>query len=275
MQITEQDFLDQLSRAARTLRSGQITLLVQMAEGMKKTIRMEYHPEGGVASELFADNFANRLLIHHAISAERFHKKSFEYAFQGAMQAAGRPAELADSATDPGADVRVGKVRFSLKSEGGKKISPGSITVSKLAEARWIRDDNKNPNWLLEGLNRFVIPRLLDYDHVLTLRAFDDRLSGEPAFRYDLVEIPVPLLQQMNTITVNDIRIAPGPSGGGSARVMDGKKHLFTVVFDGSVEKMRLSSLKVSECRPFGLHASWTIPVSPVALTGDEDENEG
>lgn len=278
MTLSEQEVLEKLQAAVTELTPSQLSVLAEMAESLKKRIHKWRLETSVIVTPEFLDSFADRLLVHHAMGAEKFSKKPFEFAFVRAMRASGQQAELATSATDPGADVKVGNERYSLKSEASKKISRTSIVVSKLAEARWIREDGGNPEWLFSGIQSKVLPRFEDYEHVLILRAFDDVMDQVPAVRYELVEIPLDLLRRVDTIKISDINIAKkGKNGGGSARVVreidnEGKlKHLFTLNFDGSVEKLKLSSLKTDECV---LHASWIIPIPPEAALIDDEDDE-
>jgi hypothetical protein len=274
MTLHRQEILEQLQLKAYQLKLSQVSLLIEMADNLRKNILSERNSESGMVTLEFMDSFADRLLIHHAMGAEKFSKKPFEFAFVRAMRAAGRQAEIAESGTDPGADIIVGDERYSLKTEAAKKISSGSITVSKLAEARWIRDDGKNAEWLFNGIYHKVLPRFDDYEHVLILRAFDATLDGGPAVRYELVEVPLDLLREVKNVVLEDIKVSQGKNGGGSVRVLrmnrEHMKHLFTLTFDGSVEKLRLSSLKMDECI---LHAKWIIPI-PLETAFIEDEED-
>ena len=111
-----------------------------MARAMTVDIEEYLNENSDIISSEFATNFSNRLLIHHATHTEKFAKKAFEYAFMNASIATGKSAKIISSSTNPGTDVVVDKVNFSLKTEASARINRKKITISKLMEARWIRE---------------------------------------------------------------------------------------------------------------------------------------
>ncbi len=130
----------QLAEAISKLNGGQLDLLFEMATCMGSTIKEVVSKDSDILTEEFRANFSNRLLVHHATHEEKFKKKSFEYAFCAASRSAGRQARMTSDPTNPGADVIVEGRSFSLKTEAAAGISENNITISKLMEARWIRD---------------------------------------------------------------------------------------------------------------------------------------
>ncbi len=193
------------------------------------------------------------MLIHHAVVEEKLNKKSFEYIFRDALRHDGKPARLTLSSVHPGADLILDETRFSLKTEASRGIRATKITISKLMEARWIRDKDKF------GLAQESVRRLSDhlqgYDRIVMLRAA--YLASEQV-KYDLVEIPHELLALATQIGVEDIAISRGRSGGGSAVVRQNGRAVFTLKFDGSVEKITITNLLIEHCT---IHATWTIPL--------------
>lgn len=286
MSPSQQEVLAQLQATAAKLTPTQIKVLTEMAESLKKKIHAERSEDSTIVTPQFLDSFADRLLIHHAMGAEKFNKKPFEFAFVRAMKASGQDAALAISSTDPGADVIVGEKRYSLKTEASRKISKTNILISKFAEAGWLRNEGKTQDDLFNGIKSYVLPRLSDYDKILILRGFDATLRDLPAVRYELIEIPLELLRRIEKTKPEDITLAKNKkgglskNGGGSLRILGEREKgkngnykapeiLFTLNFDGSVEKLKISSLKVSECIR---HASWVIPIpQEAALIPDED----
>lgn len=80
------------------------------------------------------ENIGDLLRIHHVMSKRPLSKAPFEYAFEKALQLAGKSARLASSATNPGCDMTIGATRFSLKTEASKTVRDDQIHVSKWME---------------------------------------------------------------------------------------------------------------------------------------------
>jgi hypothetical protein len=97
--------------------------------------------------------------------------------------------------TQPRYDILFEGHRISLKTETGKGTRPNSITITKLCTTE------KEP-WTADSLKARALAHLGRYDTVLMLRA----VWGSSLMRYQLIEIPVPLLQLLETA-------APQPVG--------------------------------------------------------------
>jgi hypothetical protein len=227
----------------------------------------EVSSDSDIVTAAFSKNFRTRLQLHHAANEEVFNKKSFEFAFKNASIAADRTAVIETSAVNPGHDVTVDGVRFSLKTEADKKIRPKSIKISKLMEARWIRECVTGEDFR-RGVKR-ILEHLSHYERVLILRAFRfDPPTSE--VRYDLLEIPLGVLRRIESIGPADFKPRSAKSGGSSALVKDPSGRLFALRLDGSVEKVTISGLGVESCL---MHASWTISI-PESITAAKEEGE-
>jgi hypothetical protein len=244
--------LNELVQAASRLSQAQVDILLEMVEALSSPIDQMLHPNSDFVDAAFAEQFSNRLRIHHATTSQKFKKKAFEYAFVEAARRGGHEASLAASATTPGADTVRGGVRFSLKTEASINISINSITISKFSEARWIREC-RSPLDFCRGVQSRIPRHLSEYDRIITLRAID---QGSGCVRYDLVEIPIEVLRRVETLTPEDF--SPRTKhGSSSAAVFDLTGHrLFRIRLDGSVEKVTISGLPVSACV---IHASWIV----------------
>lgn len=242
-----------LKKILAKLDSGQLDLLLEMATCMSRKIKQTIDEESDILTEEFLANFSNRLIIHHATHEEKFKKKSFEFAFCSASRSAGRTAKIVSDPTNPGADVIVDNVKFSLKTEASAGIRKQRITISKLMEARWIRDCKTKLDFARRIKDR-VVGHLSKYDRILTLRAFN---VGDASVRYDLVEIPIELLLRMQRLASKDFG-KKTKAGGSGANVKIGRSKVFRVVLDGSVEKVTISGLDVDSCFT---HGSWEVPI--------------
>ncbi len=257
----------------------QVSLLLEMARAMTVKIEQYINDNSDILVPGFNTNFSNRLIIHHATHVEKFKNKAFEYAFASASTSAGKNATITINSTSPGEDVIVNGVNFSLKTEASAKLTPRqSITISKLMEARWIRECSRQEDFSRETTQR-VVAHLRKYERILILRAYDVEVpevqtkkvlsvvqgrlpiqSGSrvesPKVRYDLFEIPLDILMLIGRLKASDFR-PKTKNGGSSAKVFtEDCSNTFTLTLDGSVEKVRISSLATSLCV---LHGSWII----------------
>lgn len=257
----------ELNRLWTTLDQGQQLLLLDIAKFMTRPIESYVNPESDILSPRFVANFSNRLLIHHATHEEKFKKKSFEYAFHAASQAEERKSQIVASQVNPGADVIANGVAFSLKTEAAKGIQPQKIFISKLMEARWIRECAVGADFY-RGIQEKVVPHLEQYQRIVTLRAFD--LPGQRV-KYDFVEIPRDVLLAVRTLRPESF--SPRTKNGGSrAAVSFNGRQAFSLNLDGSVEKIQVTGLDVSVCV---LHGSWTMPTISTVVPDGESEDEG
>lgn len=266
--MTKVTSITELSQKLSSLKfkSTQIQILADMADALAKTVLVHSDSADSIFGSLeFHKYFSNVLLIHHATNDDKFKKKAFEFAFRGACAAQGRKARITASQTDPGADVIVDGQKYSLKTEADAKISLRSIKISKLMEARWIRE-------LSTQKDRGTIPQqkithhLKQYDRIVVLRAFDStRTDNNRYVRYELWEIPKSVLELVTTLKIKDFT-QPTVNNSFTANVQTVKTvtekshNAFTLRMDGSVEKVTINNLALKCCLR---HVSWTIPLDP------------
>lgn len=237
----------------------QTHILAEMAESMIGSFSEVIEQGSDLLAPEFVDHFVNRLRMHHATHYERFNKKAFEYAFHASALYAGKKSSIVNDPTNPGADVIVDGVPFSLKTEAAAGIHDGQITISKLMEARWIRECLSLEDFARETTKR-VVAHLQKYSRIIMLRSF----SLSPTLvRYKLIEIPVKLLLMTGDLKPGDFKERT-QNGSSSAAVylnIPGE-HLkaFSVRLDGSVEKVTISGLLSSLCI---LHGTWEIKTVP------------
>ncbi|MGB3237732.1 MAG: helix-turn-helix domain-containing protein [Geitlerinemataceae cyanobacterium] len=247
---------ESLEQMVRELQPSKLALLLELATAMTSKIEEDIDPRSDLLTPEFTTHFSNRLLIHHATHEEKLTKKAFEYAFAAASTASGRTTHITVNSTYPGADVIVDNVHFSLKTEASQKISKDKITISKLMEARWIREC-RTPNDFVTFVKERVVAHLQQYQRILILRAYD--LNSEK-IQYDLIEVPIALLLQISNLTANQFKIK---SRSGGSRVdltfnIDGAgRKAFSLILDGSVEKVTISGLDIRLCTR---HGSWSVP---------------
>ncbi len=194
--------------------------------------------------------FSTRLAAHHASSGVALKKENFEHILEQSFKRAGHDAKRTDSMVHRGADLEVEGRRFSLKTEAAKGLNPKSITISKLMEARWIRDLT-GPEDAPDQVRKRILSHLQEYDRIFMLRSYGD----ETKVRYDLREIPKHVLGAVANLETKDFGKITN-AGGTSANVNLNGRKAFKLVLDGSVEKITISGLDVDLCP---LHAWWEL----------------
>lgn len=244
---------EEIAEIAKKLTTEQLDILVEFARSLTRDVVHFINDESDIMTTPFVEEFSNRLRFYHATQAEKMNKKAFEFAFLEASKKAGRKSELIGDPTNPGIDIVVDGVGFSMKTEAAESIKPEEIHISKLMEARWIRDCENREDFAKEVREK-VGGHLRRYQRILMLRAFDT-LKG---YKYDLVEIPRDLLLQVENLESNDFQ-KRRESGSSRADVTRSGNRAFTVRLDGSVEKITITGLLMSLC---DLHGSWVVPIS-------------
>jgi hypothetical protein len=241
------DFASVLARLTPRRRA----LLLRMAEALTAPAVIQRH-DSDLVDDPFSETLANSLLLHHAIHEEPLNKESFEYVMKGCAEAGGHFAELNPGRGTGTWDIRVDDLRWSLKTEAARGISPRTVKIEKLMEARWIRECT-NPARCAAAV-RAQIPAHMDgYDRILVLRAF--RLAGG-AMRYDLVEPPKELLLARLSAVPPTAFTKEGAKESYGADIDDENgQRVFRILLDSSVEKIRIW-FNLEHCR---LHGSWTV----------------
>lgn len=194
--------------------------------------------------------FSTRLAAHHASSGVALKKENFEHILEQSFKWSGHTAKRTADMTHRGADLEVDGRFYSLKTEAAQGLNPKKITISKLMEARWIRDLT-GPEDAPEQVKRRVLSHLDEYERIFILRSYGD----EGRVRYDLREIPKAVLAGVADLVADDFGKLT-KANGTSARVRYEGQVAFTLRLDGSVEKVTVSGLDVELCP---LHAWWEL----------------
>ncbi len=246
--------LDELIVVALKLSDARLGALVELAISLSREVRVDVAAGSDLATPEFVDELSEHLLVHHATTDRKLTKKAFEFAFRAACRARRWAAELDANPNNPGADVTADGVAFSLKTEGAKDMARDKITISKLMEARWIRECRTGEQFRAAVADH-VVDHLDEYERILVLRAFE----SDTEFTYDLMEIPVDLLSRVADLSAEDFRPRT-KSGGSSARVRVDGARAFTLGLDGSVEKVTVNGLVTSLCVR---HGTWVVDKDP------------
>lgn len=236
----------------------EVKLLQGVADALRTKVEWEVSSQSDICSMAFVKAFESRLKIYHALNDEVLNKKTFEYAFANAARAAGHEASVTENSVNPGADVLVDGIAFSLKTEASGSIRPKKIKISKLMEARWIRDCRTGQEFV-DGVQKNVVTHLQKYQRIMILRAFK---IGRNAFKYRLIEIPTRLLLLVQDVAAADFG-PRSPNGSSRVAVFENNQRIFDLRLDGSVEKITVEGLDEDQCL---FHAEWVIPVGSVVV---------
>jgi Type II site-specific deoxyribonuclease len=208
--------------------------------------------DGILFDQPFFENLQQLVNTHHAvypyIPPQGIY---FESLVERAFLRSGWPREQValTNPNSPRADLNVGTVRLSLKTETGAITRRNSISITKLCTT-------ETGTWDSVSLIEHTIAHLDRYDHILMLRAI---WEGEETIDYQLVEIPLEVLRLM--------RLGEAlPVGNRQGRrslafdVVEGTQTLFRVHFDGADGKCQIRKLRLDRCR---LLLEWRITVRP------------
>lgn len=248
--MTMQKQIQQLLKVAQGLTESQLACLLGTANTLNTNIQCKIMPSSDIVDEAFNNDFMNRLLMHHATTAAKMKKEAFEFAFINAANASGKKAQLAKNMTNPGFDVVVDSIPFSLKTEAEKNIKLDIIKISKLMESAGVRNFSTKGEYV-RYTREHIVPLLRKAKRIIVLRCFNQSTY----LQYHLVEIPLELLLKIEKFTDKDFseRTRVNSSWAG---VYDSKGLQFKLNFDGSDEKITINGLRVDLCI---IHGYWQL----------------
>lgn len=241
--------IEEAVEALRKLTPVQVEVLTGMIAKFAEEQQHELLLDNFLDTDAF-EYFSTRLAAHHASSGVPLKKENFEHILEIAFKRSGHRAKRTEDMTHRGADLEVDGRFYSLKTEAAKGLNPKSVTISKLMEARWIRDLESHADAPARVRER-VLSHLDEYERIFMLRSYGD----ERRVRYDLIEIPKRVLALVDGLGPDDFGQLTR-AGGTAANVMLEGRRAFRLVLDGSVEKVTISGLDVRLCP---LHAWWEL----------------
>ncbi|MGH9449090.1 MAG: restriction endonuclease [Terriglobia bacterium] len=215
------------------------------------------NPGSDLITRCTLEMFGDALQIHHCLSTEALSKDRFEYALSRVLNLCGIAATLA-SRGNPGHDITIAGVPFSLKTQAERSLQRDFLHISKFME---LGNGARTNEQDLVGLREQFFRHMRSYQRILQLR----RLTNtETLQEYEIVEIPKKLLLKAkagNLKMMHDSRQNPKP-GTCSVRDLRGRL-LFELYFDGATErKLQIRHLDKRDCV---VHGTWEI--RRIALT--------
>jgi Type II site-specific deoxyribonuclease len=248
--------LRHLYESLRDLTDGQLGWVQTVVEQFHKPANFEWSSDSDLITDCVLQDFGDALRIHHCFSREAFTKDKFEYALERVLNLCGIPAMLAYRG-NPGHDITIRDVRFSLKTQANKGISNRYLHISKFMELGKGEWTDREEDFI--GLRQQFFTHMHAYDRILSLR----RLRGTRAYawHYELVEIPKSLLLEARhgaLRIMHQSRQFPKPAyydvtdASGESKVQ--------LYFDaGGERKLQIKRLKKVYCL---VHAEWRFETS-------------
>jgi Type II site-specific deoxyribonuclease len=195
---------------------------------------------------------------YEAFAGGRLTKQVFENVFGRALQRAGHKVTRPKSQTNPGHDLTIDGVKWSLKTEGSKQLRPGMIYISKFMESAGVRNF-KSTKDALARVER-IHEHLARYERIVVLRSWSEEHEelGETT-RYELIEIPKTLFADgFAGLRAKDFSPLTATKTTRAPLTIDGEE-IARLHFDGSDEKVTFSRISTKHCLR---HATWWIPLS-------------
>ncbi len=254
MSPSKKERIEFLVKNLYQLHDGQIYWIEKIVRQFNSPYKFSRLKDSDVVSERFLQDFGDALRIHHCFSNEAFSKDKFEYVTNWVLNLIGVQSQLAPKG-NPGHDITIENVRFSLKTQADKNIKRDYVHISKfmeLGKGTWHSDEED-----LIGLREQFFSHMKAYDRILTLRALS---SSSQQAHYELVEIPKCLLEEAklgNFEMKFDSTQTPKP---GYCHIYDQDNNLkFELYFDGGTErKLQIKNLGKHYCL---VHANWVFDI--------------
>jgi type II restriction enzyme len=240
-----------LAEALNRLSESQLHWTEGIIHQFQQKPTLSRNPESDLINDCVLEMFGDALQIHHCLSIEALSKDRFEYALDRVLNRCGIPSTLADKC-NPGHDITIRGVPFSLKTQADKSIDRDFLHISKfmeLGKGKWELEAD------LIGLRGRFFTHMKAYRRILQLRRLTNK---ETLQEYELVEVPKELLLKAATGTIkmmHDSKQNPKP---GTCTVREnGGQVLFELYFDGGTErKLQIRHLAKRACI---VHANWGI----------------
>lgn len=265
--ITKEERITRIVNYLPQLTDGQLIWVEKIAYQFTRPTTFTRLPTSTVISNDFIlDDFGDALRIHHCFTDEPFTKDKFEYILVNISNYHGLKAEKSKYNT-PGADISINEEKFSLKTQADRKLRLDIINIHKymeLGKGEWT-DKEIHLHFLTEQF----LQHLSNYDRILILRNIGRPTPVTPYWKYELIEIPKALLQEVKSgiyEMMTDSIQSPKP---GYCRVYDNKicALKYELYFDGGTErKLKINKIDKRLCI---VHATWEFIINEL----DEENN--
>ncbi len=226
------------------LNAAEATRLRELLQALRTSCEVTRNEESLLNTLDFEEDFKSRLLAHHVFFRTALFQDSFEAAFVGACQAAGRRVVSAP-AGQRFWDIELDGKRISLKSTKAQSVRWETLHISKLTEAAWIQDCRTaaaRQDRTRDLFNEYTE----EVQSIVQLRFFQRKNL------YELVEIPVAILRGVLDVPRSFFQ-ADGPT----INIPVGQEPPdFTLKLDRSDAKVTLANIRKECCI---VHGTWQI----------------
>lgn len=249
---------ESLHKGIDRLSPRQLVRVERLVTALLRGVNTTVNPESDFADSDFMAAFGDLLVAHNEGSKIPLTKDKFEYAMVDALNESGYKARKVPNG-NPGEDIVVNGVPWSLKTQADRLIKTERLHISKFMElgmGKWETDED------LTALRERMFIHMTAYERIFSLRCFPrvQADNGETIYRYELVEIPKQLLQMSKNFPIEimtNSRQNPKPA---YCRVIGSEgNELFALYFDGGTErKLQVKNLDKNSCI---VHGTWQFSV--------------
>ena len=243
----QDDPLSEVNRLAADMDENELGALVAVARSLSRPVAVRYLVETDIMPPAAVEALAVQAKLHHASSSRALAKDACEEAILSAVLGSGLDARLARK-NNPGHDMVIAGQLVSVKTQGDQTISDNLVKIHKRMEAG--RGDWPTTVEGFEELKLQVADHLSRYDRIIMVR----RLKRPRGHRYEVLEVPIPLLLEAVTSPVVISRSTKGntpyarePSASVFSTSATGRKR-FKMQFDGGGERKIAASVDKRLC---------------------------
>ena len=247
-----------LHRDIDKLSPRQIKRVERLVTALLRGVQITVNPNSGFADSEFMEAFGDLLVAHNEGSKIPLTKDKFEYAMVDALNESGYEAYKVPNG-NPGEDIVVDGVPWSLKTQADRSIKEDRLHISKFMELGKGSWDTEEDMIALRGR---MYTHMTAYERIFSLRCFprNRNSNGETIYRYELVEIPKRLLLMSKNFPIDimaNSRQNPKPA---YCRVSDDTgREIYALYFDGGTErKLQVKNLDKDLCT---VHGTWQFSV--------------
>jgi len=247
---------DRISLAERieNLSEEKLVLLQSIVSTFEQSIDCTRGDESDFVSEKFLVAFGDMLKLHHVLSNDYLDKHRFESVMERIFRLLGNEVSRPPM-NNPGHDLTVDGIAWSLKTQGDKNIKKDELHISKfmeLGKGKWEVEED------LLGLRDMFLEHMHAYSRIFQLRYFSltsiTEITGDHF--YELVEIPMSLLQEAkNGEFEMKHKSKQNPKPGYCTVIGTDGKVKYQLYFDGGSErKLQIKHLRKDQCI---VHCTW------------------
>lgn len=165
------------------LSTAQLNLLNEIIDTFERRIDANRLKSSSVVNEEFFVAFGDVLKLHHSLSQDYLDKHRFEAAAERVFKSLGVEVSRPTNKCNPGHDITVKGVAWSLKTQGDRGIKADTLYISKfmeLGKGHWDTEDD------LLGLRDQFFKHLNAYKRIFQLRYFRSRSAADSEMQHFL-----------------------------------------------------------------------------------------